>query len=66
MADFDRRYLGRTSRVAGRVYGKFLRSQGVRGGTASYGRAAGLALAYLEARGLPPESAEERDPVGSR
>jgi len=58
IAEFDRRFLGRTSRVAGKVYGTFLKSQGVRGGVASYGRAAGLALAYLDARGLPPEPLE--------
>jgi hypothetical protein len=37
------------------VYGRFLRAHGVAGGTASYGRAADLALRWLDRQGLPEE-----------
>ena len=38
-------------------YGRFIEAHGVEGGTASYGRASGLALRWLDKHGLPGETA---------
>ncbi|UCF67046.1 MAG: DUF3810 domain-containing protein [Acidobacteriota bacterium] len=54
MAEFARLYLGREAPALRRVYSGYLKAHGVRGGTRSYGRVAGLALRYLDTRGMPP------------
>ncbi len=54
MREFWSRHVDRgASRRFRRAYGTFLSAHGVEGGMASYGRAAELALRYLDERGMP-------------
>ena len=46
---------GREVRLVWKGYNRFLEAHGVAGGTASYGRAANLALRWLDRHGLPAE-----------
>jgi len=60
--DFVRRHVGREAPWVRRVYSGYLRAHGVRGGIRSYGRVAGLALAWLDERGFPPEPLPDLPP----
>lgn len=55
MAAFSRRYRGPEAPTLWRAYSGFLSAHGVRGGTRSYGRVAGLALGWIAERGMPPD-----------
>ncbi len=65
---FVRGHLGREAPWVRRAYSGYLEVHGVRGGVRSYGRVAGLALAWLDARGFPPEPLPDlpRPPRGER
>jgi hypothetical protein len=63
IARFIREHRGAEAPALWKAYSGYLRAHGVRGGTASYGRVAGMALAWLERYGWPPEP-REFDPPG--
>lgn len=56
---FFNEHRGRERGTVWKAYGTYLKSQGVKGGTASYSRVTGLALRHLDRYGLP------RDPLVS-
>lgn len=55
ISQFVVEHRGREAPALWGAYGGFLSAHGVKGGTRSYGRVAGLALAWLSKHGLPPE-----------
>lgn len=54
LAAFMKTHRGPEARHVWRAYGGYLKAHGVEGGLQSYNRAAGLALRWLDANGLPP------------
>lgn len=57
LANFIERYRGKEAPMVWKAYSGYLQAHGVKGGTHSYQRAAGLALRWLGEHGLPKEPA---------
>ncbi|MCU0254499.1 MAG: DUF3810 domain-containing protein [Acidobacteria bacterium] len=57
IAAFQRAHRGREAPAMNRAYSAYLEAHGVKGGVASYARAAGLALRWLAAHGSPDQPA---------